>query len=69
MLAKQQKFSLLDSHPALPLRVALTQAAPAPTTHTGDTPCRMLQGSLAEQAQELARYLNPWIEDATTHGR
>jgi electron transfer flavoprotein beta subunit len=68
MLAKQQKFSVLDSNPALPQRVVLTQAGPPPATQAGHAPCRMLQGTLSEQAHELAEYLNPWIEDAV-HAR
>jgi|GEM_PF-931939 len=62
MQAKQQTFDTLDSDvPAAP-RVQVARAQPASSRRNAAEPCRMLQGSLPEQARQLAEFLQPWCQ-------
>jgi electron transfer flavoprotein beta subunit len=58
LLAKQQQFERFTPDAAQPApRPFLARAAPIEATQRGTHPCRMLEGSAAEQARALAAYL------------
>jgi electron transfer flavoprotein beta subunit len=54
--AKQQKFDVIELG-VTAQAFGLASAEPAEQKARGGTPCRILQGSLADQAQALASYL------------
>jgi len=62
MQAKQQTFGTLDSDVPAALRVQAARVQPAASRRNTAEPCRMLQGSLPEQARQLAEFLQPWCQ-------
>lgn len=69
MLAKQQEFPLIEPENAPPTSVPLDilQVEPPAATQRGEQPCRLLQGSVQEQATELANILNKWKRTGEVH--
>ncbi len=62
MLAKQQQFTAItpqagDADEDAGAGIAVARCVPPETSPRGQTPCRMLQGSITEQASALASYL------------
>lgn len=58
MLAKQQKFEVLSPQGASSAnRMTTRSATPPATVARGSVPCRILQGSIQEQARQLATLL------------
>lgn len=62
MQARQQKFGMLDSEVPAVTRVQAARVQPAASRRSAAEPCRMLQGTLPEQARQLAEYLQPWCQ-------
>jgi len=59
MLAKQQSFPLIAPQADETPSMKVTDAEPPAASARGTRECRILQGSLEEQALELAAYLKP----------
>ncbi|HEY9280930.1 MAG TPA: hypothetical protein VIP51_12725 [Eoetvoesiella sp.] len=58
MLAKQQKFQAITPEASIKKPgITIVRAAPPETSARGETPCRMLEGTVNEQARELASFL------------
>lgn len=69
VLAKQMKFVQITSDATAPTPgIVLAEAALSRTTARGDKACRMLGGSVNEQANALAAYLRAPIAQEEQHG-
>lgn len=61
MLAKQQTFEMMSSPPVDREKIMnVLKASPPATSARGEAPCKMLNGTVAEQAESIAAYLNSW---------